>query len=110
MRGLKSHALPSPNRQLAIVGCSISHSPTFPAWRSQEQEHINKRREKLIMISNNPINIKIKCRPINVTGTGSPGRSLPTPTCYRNGQAAVTYQSDGEKQTRGLLSKGFFFF
>lgn len=67
---------------LAIVGCSVSHSPTFPAWRSQEQEHINKRREKLIMISNNPINIKIKCRPINVTGTGSPGRSLPIPTCY----------------------------
>lgn len=110
VRGLKSHALPSPSRQLTVVGCSVSHSPTFPAWRSQEQEHINKRREKLIMISNNPINIKIKCRPINVTGTGSPGRSLPIPTCYRNGRAAVTYQSDGEKQTRGCFPRALFFF
>lgn len=67
--------------QLNPAGGHISRFPTLPGWRSREQEHINKRREKLIMISNNPINIKIKCRPINMTGTGSPGRSLPILTC-----------------------------
>lgn len=61
------------------------------------------------MISNNPINIKIKCRPINVTGTGSPGCSCQYRLVTEMAKQLLLISLMGRSKPGGCFPRAFFF-